>query len=390
MREFTSAHQGFTRRQLLKVAGQAEFAGGQFPMQSLLLDCRGAAPESLPRGWFDLPVAGFLVDPGAAVPAGVPWIQAQPDDATVGDVIEVEPGRERLRVVYRRGDTGNVLFATERCNNLCLMCSQPPRDVQDDWRAADMKALVDLIDPSEPTLGITGGEPTLLGDALVDVLAYAAERLPETHIHILSNGRAFADPEFAAKFSGVHPRVSWGIPLYGDTYAVHDYVVQAKGAFSETLRGLYALHEAGQRVEVRIVLVRPTVKRLPELARFIAYNLPFVDHVALMGIEPIGFAKAHRDALWIDPADAAAALEHAVSTLARHRMNASLYNLPLCALPRSLWPFARRSISTWKQGYQAACGSCAVREACGGFFQWLTPAWTSRAIAPVAQETCDA
>jgi len=46
-----------------------------------------------------------------------------------------------------------------------------------------------------------------------------------------------------------------------------------------------------------------TYVRLPEFARFLARNLLFVDHVAIMGLELMGFAKANLDAIWIDPVD---------------------------------------------------------------------------------------
>lgn len=122
-----------------------------------------------------------------------------------------------------------------------------------------------------------------------------------------------------------------------------------------------------------------------QLARYIWRNLPFVEHVALMGIEPIGFAKAHQADLWADPIDYAHTLTEAVETLAEAGIPVSLYNLPLCALDRSLWPYAVQSISPWKNDYLPACDACAVRSRCGGFFSWITPAWTSRAISPVLE-----
>ncbi|GAB3052722.1 hypothetical protein GCM10027214_14580 [Stenotrophomonas tumulicola] len=242
--------------------------------------------------------------------------------------------------------------------------------------------LIELIDPTEPSLAISGGEPTLLGEGLVDVVRKCADILPCTHLHILSNGR-LRDPGLHAKFDGAHPNLSWGIPLYGDHYGLHDYVVQSEGAFAETLRGIYALHAARQRIEIRVVLVRPTFERLAQLARFIGRNLPFVEHVALMGVEPIGFAKAHHRDLWADPADYAAQLEAAVEVLHSGGISVSLYNLPLCTIDRSLWRYAAQSISTWKNDYLPACSTCAVKDQCGGFFSWVTPAWTSRAVTPI-------
>ena len=108
------------------------------------------------------------------------------------------------------------------------------------------------------------------------------------------------------------------------------------------------------------------------LAEFIWRNLPFVDHVALMGLEMFGFTPRNLDVLWVDPVDYQRQLRSAVRTLALAGMNVSIYNHQLCTIPRELWPFARRSISDWKNVYLDECGECAVRAYCGGFFQSAT------------------
>ena len=368
-----------------KVAGLEDFSAGAFPLERMVLDLRTRPPATDYSALTSLPWAGFLVSDMAHAPAHRPSISIQGDPriARPGDVLELQPVTGKVAVRYRRGGNGNVLFATERCNSYCLMCSQPPRLVEDDWRLAQLCDLVELIDRDEPSLAISGGEPTLLGAGLAQLVNHCAERLPTTHLHVLSNGRAFAELGRAEQFRTLHPALSWGIPLYGDHFALHDYVVQRTGAFAETLRGLYARAQAEQRIEVRVVLVKPTVERLVSLARFLYRNLPFVEHVALMGIEPIGFAKANHEALWIDPVDMAQPLTDAVRFLADRGVPVSLYNLPLCVLPDALWPFAQRSISDWKQDYTSMCEPCEVKDRCGGFFSWTNGNWQSRAIRPV-------
>jgi His-Xaa-Ser system radical SAM maturase HxsC len=159
-----------------------------------------------------------------------------------------------------------------------------------------------------------------------------------------------------------------GIPIYADTSTVHDYVVQADGAFDETIRGILNLKRLGERVEVRVVIHKQTVARLPALAEFLSRNLTFVDHVALMGLEMTGFTKANLPDLWIDPFDYQHELYAAAATLSASRMNVSIYNHQLCVLDRRLWPLARRSISDWKNEYMPECTSCTKRDACAGFF----------------------
>lgn len=387
---------GLTTPLLVKLAGLSELAEGGYPLERMALDLRAIPRHAVTPELLALPWGAFvdahassdssahaLLSNAAISARPIAELQGERGIAKPGDVLELDPFRQRVAVRYRRGDNGNILFATERCNSYCLMCSQPPRDVEDDWRIQHLCDLVELVDRDEPSLAISGGEPTLLGSGLAAIVAKCAECLPDTQLHILSNGRLLSDATLAAQFEDIHPNLSWGIPLYGDHYALHDYVVQSEGAFAQTLRGLYALEAARQRIEIRVVLVKPSLERLEALTRYILRNLPFVEHVALMGIEPIGFAKAHHAALWADPADYAEQLKGAVDALSRRGLAVSLYNLPLCTIPKSLWPFAQQSISHWKNDYLDACTSCAVKSRCGGFFSWVTPQWTSRTVKPI-------
>ena len=307
-----------------------------------------------------------------------------PEVVAPGDVVRLVEGSPRVSVLYRRGSNSNTLLATERCNSLCLMCSQPPRDVDDRHLVDEMLETIQLIDRTEAQLGISGGEPTLLGDDLLVVLHHARRHLPDTGLHVLSNGRRFSDAAFARSTAAVrHPSLTWGIPVYSDSPECHDYIVQARGAWSETVAGLFNLARVGADIEIRVVVQRSNVERLPELAYFIFRNLTFARHVALMGLEPIGLAPGNRDSLWVDPADSVDALRDATFFLANRGMNVSLYNFPLCTLPKELWGFAQKSISDWKNTYIPACGSCSVKQDCCGFFSSIGSRWISRAVRPI-------
>jgi His-Xaa-Ser system radical SAM maturase HxsC len=159
-----------------------------------------------------------------------------------------------------------------------------------------------------------------------------------------------------------------GIPLYSDISNIHDFVVQADGAYDETIRGIMNLKKYRQKVEIRIVIHQQTYKRLPELAEFITRNLLFVDHIALMGLEMMGFTKHNIDKLWIDPKEYQEELLKAVKILDRFKMNISIYNHQLCLLNKRLWRFNKKSISDWKNEYMPECEGCLEKEQCGGFF----------------------
>jgi His-Xaa-Ser system radical SAM maturase HxsC len=183
------------------------------------------------------------------------------------------------------------------------MCSQPPRNVQDGWIVEEILEAIPLIDADTTEITFTGGEPTLLGDDFLKLVQAMKSYLPRTSLHVLSNGRNFADEDLALRLAAIeHPDLMLGIPVYSDLSHLHDYVVQADGAFDETVRGILNLKRHGVKVEIRVVLHRHTVDRLPQLATYVARNLLFVDHVALMGLELMGFARANLDDLWVDPA----------------------------------------------------------------------------------------
>jgi His-Xaa-Ser system radical SAM maturase HxsC len=253
------------------------------------------------------------------------------------------------------------------------MCSQPPKTDDDLWLVRELAEVIPLVSRDTEEIGITGGEPAILGEHLVDLIDQMKRALPRTGVHVLSNGRRFADAAFAAALSDVrHHDLMLGIPLYSDLPEEHDYVVQAKGAFDETIRGILNLKRHRVRVELRFVIHRDTYARLPQFAEFVARNLLFVDHLALMGLELMGFAKTNVDGLWIDPVDYQEQLVDAVRTLERAGINVSIYNHQLCVLDAKLHPFARKSISDWKNMYLDECATCRLKDACGGFFASAT------------------
>jgi His-Xaa-Ser system radical SAM maturase HxsC len=299
------------------------------------------------------------------------------------DVVSAEPSGN-LRTLIRHSSRSNTLFATDRCNSLCIMCSQPPREVDDSKNADELIEIVRLIDSKIEELGITGGEPTLLGEGLIRVIESCKSQLPQTNLHLLSNGRRFADKSFAAALANIrHPRLMIGVPVYSDIDSQHDYVVQARGAFEDTVIGLQnlALHDV--QVEIRVVIHRHTVQRLVALAEFIYRNFTFASHIAFMGLEITGFAKANFNELWVDPKSYTAQLRGAVEFLAQRGLQVSIYNHQLCSVPESLWSYCRASISDWKNDFPPECAPCDVRERCCGFFTWNLGFPLAREVSPV-------
>ncbi|WP_331694264.1 His-Xaa-Ser system radical SAM maturase HxsC [Pandoraea sputorum] len=327
--------------------------------------CR--SPETVPEGfghYFAFGSRPINLDDSAACTLLGPEFSYLAD----GDVIGVGADG-RVRVLFRANSDHNSILVTEQCNNYCLMCSQPPKAVDDRWLLEEAMETIRLIPRSTRSLGITGGEPTLFGNGFLDLLRQAKHWLPHTSLHVLSNGRSFSDAGFAEQYASVdHHDLMVGIPVYSADPSRHDYVVQAKGAFDETVRGILNLKRFNQKVEIRVVVHKQTYEGLPDLAAFIARNLLFVDHVALMGLEMTGFTRANLDALRIDPAAYREELSKAVRILRGYGLKTSVYNHQLCLVNEDVEPVYVKSISDWKNEYAQECEPCRRKAECGGFF----------------------
>lgn len=311
-------------------------------------------------------------DVGQTLGNGIPAVvDITPEDLAAlgdGDVVFIEPGG-RVVVLYKAGSPHNCLFVTNRCNCRCLMCPQPPGDDPGDLWEQNLR-LISLLDPREATcLAITGGEPTLLGEKLIELIRLCRRKLPKAHLTLLTNARRLKNLDYARELVlAGHPALLVEAPLFADTDTEHDYIMGARGAFWDTLQGLHNLALLDQPVGLRTVLHALTAPRLLQYAEFVYRNLPFVAQVAFMGMETTGLAEKNLDLLWMDPYDYREILAAAVRHLHRRMLPVSIYNHPLCVLAPESRPFARQSITTWKQVYPPVCDSCAQKANCGGLF----------------------
>lgn len=340
----------------------------------------GSTPEGF--AWYiHLNSQGELTSPAGSAAISLP---GNFDYLADGDVVRASTEGE-FDALFRKGERHHSFLLTERCNHYCLMCSQPPRDIDDSWIVNDVLAAIPLLDRSTAGILFSGGEPTLLGNRLLDLIQCAQSYLPETGLHILSNGRAFKDNDFAARCVAIgHHDLMFGIPIYSDQPDRHDYIVQASGAFDETVRGILNLKRNGLRVEIRVVVHKQSFERLPQLAQFIARNLTFVDQVVFMGLEMTGFTRANLESLWIDPVEYQPQLVQAVHLLSDSRIYTSVYNHQLCITDQAIWDFSRQSISDWKNEYMPECDGCSVKHMCGGFFSSAKLKYSAH-IRPIMQ-----
>lgn len=282
------------------------------------------------------------------------------------DIVTIDSNGQ-INVIYEINSNHNAIFITERCNSKCIMCPQPPIKDEESRFKLNLKH-ISLLHKNTSSIGITGGEPTLIGDQLFVLLNAIHRRIPKSSINILSNGINFSDYEFTKRFAqSIKQNLIVDIPLYSDIDTIHNSIVRTN-SFYKTINGIYNLAKFNIKIGIRIVIHKMNYDRLSELSEYIYSNFPFVYHIAFMQMEPIGYAKDNLEELWIDPLDYTDQLEKGVLNLYHRNMNVSIYNAQLCILPDRLRKFAVQSISDWKNIYIEECSICDLKGKCPGFF----------------------
>ena len=302
-----------------------------------------------------------------------------------GDIVLCHPRQGIAERLIRRGSRHNTILFTERCDQLCVMCSQPPKNKDYTWLFEYYSEAILLADQGV-TVGISGGEPTLYLDSLLKILEEAADQRPDLDFHILSNAQHFR-AEHLERLARLHKkvRIVWGVPLYSHSARTHDEIVGKKGAYDPLLKNLYLLAQSGANIELRTVLTAKNVGDLPALSNFIRKNLAFISHWAIMAMEPIGYAKANRDALYFDHSAFPEPLIAALSLAELSGVAGQLFNFPRCTIPESHRRFCTDSISDWKKKYLDVCDGCSERESCCGFFEWYSDDWSWSGVRPLQQ-----
>jgi len=304
---------------------------------------------------YQLPGQAFEID----VPEG---------DDLIGDVVFADPENGRVSRWIRATSPHNTLLVTERCDQLCIMCSQPPKKSHTDL-FEHLEAACRLA-PQNMVLGISGGEPLLFKDQLFSLIERTHIARPDLSFHVLTNAQHFAETDLNRLRQPALRNVLWGVPLYAADTNLHDEIVGKSGAQDQLLEGLAIMARAGLAIELRTVLLKQNYSPLPALARLVSARLPFIRVWAVMQLERAGFARNRWHDQFIDHSANPGVLVEAVSLASAAGVDVSLYNVPYCTVPAGLRGFLRQSISDWKRTYSTDCLDCSAKTICSGFFEW--------------------
>ncbi len=290
------------------------------------------------------------------------------DEPFDGDVVVVDPVLGSAERLVRRNSEHNTFLVTERCDQLCVMCSQPPKKTHiGRWEEFRQAA---LLAPAGKLIGLSGGEPTLYKEDLFALLDEVLEHRPDLSFHVLSNGQHFDDDDLRRLRNPAWHSVAWGIPIYSAEPDKHDAIVAKRGAHARLRASLAVLLEAGAHVELRTVVMSENVSGLPRLAEYVAGHLGFIDQWSIMQLESIGFAQNRFFDLAIDVEKDFPAIATAIDMAELFGIATALFNFPMCTVPAAYRRYAIPSISDWKRKFAPQCTDCSVSAGCSGFFAW--------------------
>lgn len=294
----------------------------------------------------------------------------------LGDIVLLDPARSTMQRLIRAGSRHNTFLVTERCDQLCVMCSQPPKKTHHDNFVHYERAA--LLAPQDAVLGFSGGEPTLYKRELFALLERVHAVRPDLRFHVLTNAQHFSKDDISFFSSSAGRTVQWGVPLYAADADLHDQIVGKDGAFKALLGGLAFLCQAAANVELRTVLTTMNAPVLPRLSYFITRLVPFAAPWAIMQLERIGYASNRWNELFFDSSANFEPIARAIDIARLSEIPTLLYNFPLCTVPSAYRVLAPATISDWKNKFLEDCKTCSLRSSCGGFFAWHTDQAYSR------------
>jgi uncharacterized protein len=153
-----------------------------------------------------------------------------------------------------------ILSITSRCNIHCIYCHQSASDERMDMSDQVIDKSLDLANNGQPLLiQITGGEPTLLPDA-IDRIGYKSQRMKRRPRLALQTNGTLLTPQIIRLLKKYQIQV--GLSIDGPPNIQEDL----RGRANETLQGMRLLESAEMVFRVTTVISNKNISSLDKLA----------------------------------------------------------------------------------------------------------------------------
>lgn len=263
----------------------------------------------------------------------------------------------------------------DKCNNRCLMCTNPDRpwpnwDGSFDYSFPAIKKRLEKIHKSiseDDSIYLSGGEPSLHPNFL-DILKYLKKEFPAQRVKLLTNGRMMSYEKFTQKVMAINDNFEIDLSIYGGDAATHDKVTRSKGSFIQTLKGLeniITLKQPNQLIGTRFVITNLSYKHIEKFLSMIKNQYAQIDRVILIFWEIEHQAIKNFSDVKIDYQSVTEELNKASNFLTAFN-ELRLYHFPLCVVSSKLWPNIWRTLDKKDVKFLPACNQCQYKKHCLG------------------------
>lgn len=286
------------------------------------------------------------------------------------------------------------LAITNKCNNNCLMCTNP----DDFLKMRKGFLLPDLIkkimhfnndgggflENFRDTFYISGGEPSL-SPHLFTLLGEINDIFPRSKISCLTNARRFAYKKFAQNVLKNNPGLELAVAIHGPDANIHDRITRTPGSFLETIDGLKnisLLKKPQQILEIRIIIHSLNYRYIEETTSLIKEKFPLIDRLVYLFFEIEGQAVKNLKLLKLTYSQLKPYLENIHPALLDFS-EVRFYHFPLCTVPARLFPLIWRTLPEYEVSFPASCKSCRLETFCQGVHKGYLKYFGSSEFHPI-------
>jgi len=159
-----------------------------------------------------------------------------------------------------------LLNVGKRCNNKCIICDELQRKGEEEKTIKQIKGELDNARKKTESIIISGGEPTIRLDIL-KIISYA-KQIGFKKIAIETNGRMLYYRDFCKNVVEAGAN-EFNIYFLGHNAKIHDSITGAQGSWKQTIQGIKNLVKMGQKVIVKVVIVKKNYRHIIEILKLL-------------------------------------------------------------------------------------------------------------------------